>query len=342
VIRAGGLVAFPTETVYGLGACALEEAAVRRIYLAKQRPAEDPCIVHLASAEDLGRVSPLDAAPPALMQRLAILAQHCWPGPLSVIVARAAAIPDVVTASRSTVAVRIPAHPVAQALIRAAGVPIAAPSANTFTHTSPTTAHHVLDDLSGRIDLVLDGGTTWVGVESTVLDLTGAVPVVLRPGGVDLETLRTLLGDVQTHDARSPDQPTLESGGLIAPGLLEKHYAPRASVLLLDGSAQAVRHDLVRRARTLLEQGHRVGALVFDDDALALEGLTARGLCLARLGASGDLLATARRLYAGMRELEAAGVEVILTRTVGEEGLGRAIQDRLTRAAGGRVVPVRA
>ncbi|MER3421280.1 MAG: threonylcarbamoyl-AMP synthase, partial [Chloroflexota bacterium] len=193
VIRAGGLVAFPTETVYGLGANAFDAEAVAGIYRAKRRPPEDPCIVHIAAVAELPRVA---ARIPHQVEALA----HFWPGPLSVILPRAEAIPPIVTAGRPTVAVRVPAHPVALALIREAGVPIAAPSANRFMHTSPTTAQHVWDDLAGAIDLILDGGPTPVGVESTVLDLTGEVPTVLRPGAVTVEQLRAVLGEVRVSE----------------------------------------------------------------------------------------------------------------------------------------------
>lgn len=338
VIRAGGLVAFPTETVYGLGADARSAAAVRKIYAAKQRSPDDPCIVHIAARDGLARVADI---PPRLAAAgwVEALAAAFWPGPLSLVLPRAPGIPDEVTAGRPHVAVRTPAHPVALALIRAAGTPIAAPSANLFMHTSPTTARHVLDDLGGRIALILDGGPTPVGVESTVLDLSGETPTVLRPGGVSAEQLQEVLGTAVQAPRREAEQGREDQGGaLLAPGMMEKHYAPRAEVLLLDGPVPLVRAELARRARAALAAGRRVGALLPDEDAWALAAEEARGLVIARLGAARDLPAIARRLYAGMRELEAAGVELILARTVAGDGLAGAIQDRLRRAAAGRVI----
>lgn len=341
IIRANGLVAFPTETVYGLGANALSAEAVGKIYQAKRRSPEDPCIVHIARAEDLAQVAVLPPASTPAATWVSMLAAAYWPGPLSLILPRAAAIPELVTAGRPTVAVRIPRHPVALALIRAAGVPIAAPSANTFMHTSPTTAHHVWNDLAGQIDLILDGGETQVGVESTVLDLSHDVPTVLRPGGVSLEQLRSVLGPVVAGSPRNAKlTDTDREMGLHAPGMLEKHYAPHAEVVLLDGPTSEVRPDLAQRAHALLTSGTRVGALVTDEDAQALEDMGPPELVIARLGSQHDLVAIARRLYAALRDLEDIGVEVILARLIHGEDLGQAIRDRLLRAAGGRLIPV--
>ena len=242
VIRSGGLVAFPTETVYGLGADALSAAAVGRIYEAKRRSPDDPCIVHLADPGDLRRVA---ALPPggALAGRVEALAEAFWPGPLSLVLPRGEAVPRVVTAGGDSVAVRVPAHPVALALLRAATVPLAAPSANLFMHTSPTTAGHVLQDLGGRIELILDGGPTAVGVESTVLDLTGEVPTVLRPGGTSLAALRRVLGSVVAPggDRSATGSQPAHGAAMRAPGTLATHYAPNTEVLLFDGPTEAVR-----------------------------------------------------------------------------------------------------
>ena len=289
VIRDGGLVAFPTETVYGLGANALSTEAVRGIYRAKRRADDDPCIVHVADLEEVARVANVTDAAPILES----LALAFWPGPLSLILPRGAAIPPVVTAGRPTVAVRIPAHPMALSLIRAAGVPIAAPSANTFMHTSPTTARHVWDDLAGRIDLILDGGPTSVGVESTVLDLTRKVPRVLRPGGVSLERLRAVLGTVESGP--TPAAPADELG-LAAPGMLEKHYAPSAEVVLLDGPDEAVRREMVRRIGGLRAQGIAFGALLTDEDGMAIVAALSDPPLVASLGPADDLDGIARRL----------------------------------------------
>lgn len=338
IIRAGGLVAFPTETVYGLGANALSAEAVSGIYRAKRRAMDDPCIVHIADPGDLARVADLGRTLPRAARRAAALAAAFWPGPLSIILPRAAAIPDIVTAGRPTVAVRMPAHPVALGLIRAAGVPIAAPSANLFMHTSPTTAQHVLDDLDGAIDLILDSGSTAVGVESTVLDLSReGIPTVLRPGGLSVERLRAVLGEEIGAPATTGDGPG--AAGMAAPGMLEKHYAPRAEMMVLDGPEEAVRSALAQRAAALRAQGTRVGALLSDEDAQALAALPDAPV-IARLGPAREPEIMARRLYAGLRELEGQGVRVILARMVGPAGVGQAVADRLRRAAGGRIIRV--
>lgn len=318
VLRRGGLVAFPTETVYGLGANALDAAAVARIFTAKERPAADPLIVHLSRAEQLPLVarsiSPLSQA----------LAEAFWPGPLTLVLPKQPQVPASVTAGLDTVAVRVPDHPVAQALLAAAGVPIAAPSANRFGHTSPTTAQHVWHDLAGRIDLILDGGPTPVGVESTVVDASASPVRILRPGGVTAEMLEAVVGPVTV--VRRPAETGEETLGLPSPGLLQTHYAPRAELVLYRGSRalDALRADLA----VALAAGRRPGVLAMDD---AADALAATGALVYRLGA--DLETAAQRLYAGMRWLDAQGVDVILACDVAGGGLGLALRDRLSRAA---------
>ncbi len=316
-LQHGGLVAFPTETVYGLGANALDPGAVAKIFSAKGRPSHDPLIVHLSSPTDLPRVA---RDIPALAYTLA---DAFWPGPLTLVLPRQPAVPDLVTSGLETVAVRVPAHPVARALIAAAGVPVAAPSANRFGHTSPTTAEHVLHDLQGRVDVVLDGGPTTLGVESTVLDLSTTPARILRPGGVTREQLERLLGPIALFHTR-----TYEEKGLPSPGLLEKHYAPRAEMILFSGAgalAQMRSHLAAMQAA-----GRLVGVMAADEDAADFEAAGAR---VYRLGSSTRLEEIARNLYAAMRALDAAGVDVILCRNFGESGLGLAIRDRLTKAA---------
>lgn len=323
-----------------MGADALSASAVRRIYQAKRRSPDDPCIVHLPDAGELPRVAAL-ASGGTLAARVAALAAAFWPGPLSLILPRGDAVPLVVTAGGDTVAVRVPAHPVALALLRACGVPLAAPSANLFMHTSPTIAAHVLSDLGGSIDLILDGGPTPMGVESTVLDLTAEIPTILRPGGIDLAQLCNVLGPVATlaRAGTGSDQAPTQDHGMLAPGMLATHYAPNAELILLEGSTEAVRAALIERARTLVERGILVGALLPDQDLAALAAAVPEVIGAA-LGPRDDLEEIARRLYAGMRELEDRGAAVILARTIDGDGLGAAIADRLRRAAGGRIVLV--
>lgn len=321
VLRAGGLVAFPTETVYGLGANALDARAVRRVFEAKGRPPEDPLIVHLARAEDLDRVV---RQVPALARRLA---EAFWPGPLTLVLPKRPSVPPEVTAGLPTVAVRVPAHPVALALIRAADVPVAAPSANRFGRASPTSAEHVLDDLEGRVDLVLDAGPTTVGVESTVLDLTRGTPTILRPGGVAREAIEGIAGPVVVADL------TLGSAGAPSPGLSASHYAVAPDLVVVECPTAAATAPVLARlaelAREEAQHARRVGVLLAAEDAIGLPA----DVEVRRIGSTEDLAAVARGLFAAMRELEALGVDVILARTFGLEGLGLAIRDRLRRAA---------
>jgi L-threonylcarbamoyladenylate synthase len=318
VIRAGGLVAFPTETVYGLGADALNEDAARKIFLAKERPADDPLIVHIASASQLPQLAR------QIPQRAWDLIERFWPGPLTLVLPKTERVPTVTTGGLDTVAVRMPSHPVAKRLIELSAVPIAAPSANRFGRPSPTIAKHVWEDLHGRIDLILDGGPTPIGVESTVLDLTVDPPMVLRPGGVTLEELRAVLGDVQMLDAAHTE------AAKRSPGTRSRHYAPRAQVLLVEqGAAEAALKGL---------SGKRVGVLVYLTRSLSVYG---EGQGEVR-GAGGEVIiiqmprslkAYARRLFAALRELDEQGVDVIVVEKLQERGLGRAIMDRLRRAS---------
>ena len=257
VLRSGGLVAFPTETVYGLGAHALDRAAVRRIFEAKGRPSTDPLIVHVAA---FAQVAPLVSAIPDAAR---LLAERFWPGPLTLVMRRSAAVPDEVTAGLDTVAVRIPAHPIAQVLLAAAAIPIAAPSANLFSRPSPTNAEHVLQDLDGRIDLVLDGGPTTVGVESTVLDLSTKTPTILRPGAVTLEMLREVLPDVEMGSMLASGD---SAGAMPAPGMLPRHYSPRAPLTLYEGERSAAGHRLAHDAQHAIYAGLSVGVVAADED----------------------------------------------------------------------------
>ena len=320
-LRRGGLVAFPTETVYGLGVHALDRAAVLRLFEAKQRPANDPLIVHVAS---LDLVTGLVTGVPAVARELA---SRFWPGPLTLVMRRAPDVPREVTAGLDTVAVRVPSHPVARALLEASKLPVAAPSANLFSRPSPTRADHVLEDLDGRIDMILDGGPTDVGVESTVIDLTGDIPTMLRPGAIGIEALRRVIPDVQVGTGtRAPDASAMRS-----PGLLSKHYAPRAPVTLYSGNEAGALDAIKQGAQEALARGQRVGVLATSEDADTLRDLP---VAIADLGSGRDIAGVAARLYAALRELDAQHVDVILARELeSDEDLGRAIRDRLQRAA---------
>lgn len=305
VLRAGGLVAFPTETVYGLGANALDPAAVRGIYAAKGRPPGNPLIVHVAGPEMLGRVV---AEWPPMAQTLA---DRFWPGPLTLVLPRAAGVPDEVTGGGTTVGVRMPAHPVALGLIRAAGVPVAAPSANRSTELSPTRAGHVLAGLGERVDLILDGGPTPDGIESTVLDLTTDPPTLLRPGPISLASLVKLIGPVR----RRPEGPA--AGPLPSPGLMPRHYAPRTPVELFEGRAALDRRaDELRRAGTAF--GMVLPGSAAGPDAVVLPD---------------DPAGYASRLYDVLHELDGRSLSRILILLPPDTDDWFAVRDRLTRAA---------
>ena len=307
VLRRGGLVAFPTETVYGLGADALDPRAVARIFAVKGRPADHPLIVHGA---DLSLLDRFGHEVPAVARRAA---EACWPGPLTVLVPRAPVVPDVVTGGRETVGLRVPAHPVALDLLARFGGGVAAPSANRFGRVSPTTAAHVVADLDGDVDLVLDGGPCAVGVESTILDCTGSEPEVVRLGGVPLEVLTELLG--------APPRLWRGESPARAPGMLASHYAPRARIELCDDPAASV-----ARAEVLVGEGHVVGALA----PQVLEGLPPEVVELEPAGPADEY---ARVVYDRLRQADRLGLEVLVVVPPHAEGIGRAVRDRLQRAA---------
>jgi L-threonylcarbamoyladenylate synthase len=315
-LRAGGLVGFPTETVYGLGADALNARAVEAIFAAKGRPADDPVIVHLAESSQVERVA---VPTPAAWQ----LGEAFWPGPLTLVLPRRPNVPPAVTAGLDSVGVRVPSHPVAQALLRESRLPLAAPSANLFGRPSPTTAQHVLDDLDGRIDAVVDGGPTTVGVESTIVDLTTSPPRLLRPGGLAAEAIEAVLGVPLA--ASGPTR----AGPQTAPGMLDVHYSPRTPLILVAGAA--ARERLVREVATALARGQRVGVLALEEDASVLPP----GVHVEVVGAWASPERSAGHLFEALRSLDRAGVDILFARDLADShvGLGRALADRLRRAA---------
>ena len=328
VIRQGGLVAFPTETVYGLGANAWSESAVDNIFRAKQRPANDPIIVHIDDMELLQEVA-VDIPDIAYT-----LIDKFWAGALTLILKKHDRIPFNVTAGRGTVAVRMPNHPVALGLIHQANVPIAAPSANRFSRPSPTTAQHVLEDLDGHVDIVLDAGATDIGIESTVLDLTSAIPTVLRPGGVSIESLHGILPMVSFV----PQLPTSSDASFKAPGMMTKHYAPSAEMWVFNGTGdddEAVLKAMVERTKSAIAQGQTIGIIAFDDEAHYFNQLSAHVI------PCGDTLeAMAQNLFASIRELDQQGVDAILVRAPDFQGIGLAVRNRLARSAEGKLISV--
>ena len=308
LLRAGGTVAFPTETVYGLGANAFDAAAVAKIFAAKERPAWDPLIVHVSDREMLERVTAIGDEERVQVDRLI---GAFWPGPLTLLLPRTAEVPDAVTAGRALVGVRMPAHELARALIRQAGVPIAAPSANRFGHTSPTTMAHVLADLDGRIDAVLDGGPTTVGVESTVFDV--AARSIYRPGAVTAAMISSMVGGEVRVVGAAAD-------GAASPGMGMRHYAPRARLVLVSGQAEML-------AEIRKYPGAEVGVMLPDGwDAGAAASVF-------RWGPWEAAEVLARLLFFGLRMLDAGGVKVIVCPVPEMDGLGEALRDRLAKAA---------
>jgi len=326
ILRAGGLVAFPTETVYGLGAHALDPRAVRDIFDAKQRPPDDPLIVHVGHADLVTEV----AIPGQLARQLA---ERFWPGPLTLVLPKRPSVPPEVTAGLDTVAVRVPAHPIARALLVETGLPVAAPSANLFGRPSPTLAEHVLHDLRDRIDAILDGGRATLGVESTIVDVSGFNPRLLRPGGLAIEEIEAFLG------LRVLPPPERKDGPQASPGQMPVHYSPRTPLVLIVGGPLAAQKRLRTEVEAALVAGHRVGVLLLEDDIGALP----EGVLLETVGAWSDPSVSATRLFEAIRALDAAKLDVLFARDLADTsiGLGPALADRLRRAAR-RVIDARA
>jgi L-threonylcarbamoyladenylate synthase len=330
ILRAGGLVALPTETVYGLGANAFDGDAVVRIFAAKSRPSWDPIIVHIASQAMLdGLVAQVSVAARRLME-------HFWPGPLTLLLPRSAAVPDAVTAGRPLVGVRMPSHPVALELIRRAGVPVAAPSANRFGHISPTTATHVFHDLDGRIDAVLDAGPSPHGVESTVLDPAATPMTIYRPGAVTAEQIGAVAGPVEIFRSSEPLCET-PAEALPSPGVGIRHYAPRARLVLVDApivdapNLESLSTELGARLQAAVasELDARVGVMLPAGVAAPQQIAKERIFSWGRWNVPEEL---AQRLYGGLRALDAAGCTVILCPLPPAHGIGAAICDRLKKA----------
>lgn len=321
-LRRGELVAFPTETVYGLGADATNDDAVAAIFAAKGRPSDNPLIAHIGSHAQLETV--VSSVPPVAER----LIERFWPGPLTLVLPSAGTVSRKVTAGLATVAVRMPSHPIARALLQQTGCPVAAPSANRSGRPSPTDVQHVLDDLAGRIYVALDGGETGYGLESTVLDVTESTPVVLRPGGITLEELRDALGDVQVDPFLQQ-----QSGTPRSPGLKYRHYAPRGEMTLVKGKER----EMVTRIRALTEQyqreGWKVGVLTTAEHRNAYEADV-----VIACGQRSELSTVAHGLYRALREFDEVGVERVLAETFPEVGDGATIMNRLRKAAGGRII----
>ena len=320
----GELVAFPTETVYGLGAHALDAEAVRGIFAAKGRPADNPLIVHIHDRSQLKDICEVNNLALRLMDAF-------WPGPLTIILPRKAAVPDVVTAKLDTVAVRMPSHPVAMAMLKACNLPIAAPSANRSGKPSPTSAQHVFTDMDGRIPLILDGGESDVGLESTVISLVGEKPCILRPGGVTKAMLEGVIGPVDL--AGSILRPLEKGEKALSPGMMYKHYSPDGQVTLIEGEESAVVEALRRLYAHANGEGHHACVMCFTEHVEALADCHPHDI-----GSMDDPTEVARRLFATLRALDDEKMDVIFSEVVPPEGVGLAIMNRLGRAAAFRTV----
>jgi len=325
-IKKGGLVAFPTETVYGLGADALNSKAVLALFEAKKRPLDNPPIVHVGNVKEVYRL--VKEVPP----KAETLMKNFWPGPLTLIFKRSNIVPDATVAGLDTIAIRMPRHNVALALLRESGCPIAAPSANLAGKPSPTTAKHVLDDLEGRIDVVLDAGPTQIGVESTVLDMTVDPPQILRPGGTPYEVLKKILGRVELHPVAVADR-ELPVEKVRSPGMKHKHYAPNADVILVEGEVSAIMDKVKELAESYKRKGDKVGVLATDETVSYYKADVVKSL-----GSRSDLTVIAKNLFRLLREFDLESVDVIIAEGVPVEGLGLAVMNRLRKASGYKIL----
>jgi len=327
IIRKGGLVAFPTETVYGLGGDAFDPTASKRIYAAKGRPSDNPLIVHIASIDELTSVA--HDIPKVAYK----LAERFWPGPLTMILNKRDELPKETTGGLATVAVRMPSDPVAAALIREAGVPIAAPSANLSGRPSTTCAQHVIEDLSGRIDMIIDAGSSKIGLESTIVDLTCEPALILRPGYITREMLSEIIPEIGFDRAVS-GKPGDEKAPPKAPGMKYRHYAPKGELVIYSGSQQAVREKMTGEAHKALAEGKKVGLLVCDEEEKAFREKFGDKVVIKMLGSRDNEEEIASVLFARLREFDDEGTEKIFSQALSDGGLGSAIMNRLMKAAG--------
>lgn len=326
IIREGGTVAFPTETVYGLGANAFLPDAVDNIFKAKGRPNDNPLIVHIHS------ISQVDELVSEIPETAKVLMDKFWPGPLTIIMKKSDKVPENVTAGLDTVGIRFPQNPVAREFLRLADVPVAAPSANTSGRPSPTSFKHVLGDLYGKIDAIIDGGHSKFGLESTIIDVSGDVPMVLRPGSITLEMLRDVIGEVEIDPAimQKPDENLVAK----APGMKYKHYSPNVDVVVVKGAHDHVAMYINRCIEEKHKNGAKVGVMVYRQILPKISGADA----LRDLGDINHRSGAAHSLYAVLRRFETDGVSVVYAQDSGEGGIGLAISNRLNKAAGYKII----
>ncbi len=326
ILKEGGLVAFPTETVYGLGGNALNAQASAKIYAAKGRPSDNPLIVHIADWEAIDKIA--SEIPPEAKK----LADAFWPGPLTMILKKSDAVPMATTGGLETVAIRMPSNEVARALIRAGGGYVAAPSANTSGRPSPTCAAHVVQDLSGKIDMIIDGGNANIGLESTIVDLTEGKPTILRPGYINQEMLEAVLDDVEMDRGLiSPDSNVHPK----APGMKYRHYAPKADLIIVEGEAAHVREKINELVRENLAAGKKVGVIGTDESLLYYKEGDVRSI-----GSRKDEITIAQHLYSILRDFDESDISVIYSESFETPRIGQAIMNRLIKAAGHQIIKV--
>lgn len=327
ILKKGGIVAFPTETVYGLGANALDGEAVAKIFKAKGRPSDNPLIVHIANIKDIK----------ALVKNISRdgqkLMKDFWPGPLTLIFEKSHLIPEEVSPGLTTVAIRMPSHPIAKSLIEEAGIPIAAPSANISGKPSPTKGQHVIGDLDGRVDAIIAGGSCNVGVESTVLDISGEIPLILRPGGVTKEMLEKALGKLVL--SVNQEKMDFTKTQVRSPGMKYTHYAPKAKLIVVEGNEEKMIGKIKELKKQYEDQGKIVGIISTDETCKNY----ARGT-IKSMGKRKELESIASNLFKVLREFDESKVEIILAESVEDQGMGQAIMNRLKRAAGDHVIQV--
>ena len=326
ILKEGGLVAFPTETVYGLGGNALDPKASMKIYAAKGRPSDNPLIVHIADIDDLAKITT------EIPKGARILAEKYWPGPLTMILPKADIVPKSTTGGLDTVAIRMPSHPIAKELIRQSGVYIAAPSANLSGRPSPTKAEHVIEDLSGRIDMIIDGGEVGIGLESTIVDLTGDVPMVLRPGYITLEMLREVLGNVEVDPAVLSRE---VKPGIVAkaPGMKYRHYAPKGQLTIVEGETKQVVASILQMVHDKQKEGYKVAVIAAQETANCYPS----GIVYS-IGSRKCEGSIAAGLYDILREMDHLGAEYIFAESFEDDNLGQAIMNRMLKAAGYHIV----
>ena len=323
LLKAGELVAFPTETVYGLGANALDEKAAAKIYAAKGRPSDNPLIVHIADMEKLENIT--EEIPEAAVK----LAERFWPGPLTMVMKKSAVVPLGTTGGLSTVAVRMPSHPIALEMIRHGGGYIAAPSANTSGRPSPTLASHVADDMDGIIPMILDGGPVGIGIESTIVDLTEEIPTILRPGFITKEMLEEVVGEVQIDKGLEADAKTPPK----APGMKYRHYAPKAELVIVEGAREAVIEKINALVKEKEAQGMIAGIIGTEETILRYPAGIVKSI-----GTRNDELSISSHLYSILREFDESDAQVIYSESFEEGAMGSAIMNRLLKAAGHKII----